>query len=78
MNDERATPADSLTRRRFLAGAGAILADGIVAGLDALYRARSRWPDAVESFIGLTVGIDALAEAFSYRAVKATLTLDDR
>jgi hypothetical protein len=26
-------------------------------------QARGRWPDAVESFIGLTVGIDAFAEA---------------
>ena len=35
MTDEHATPPDSLTRRRFLAGAGAILAGGIAAGIAA-------------------------------------------
>jgi threonine dehydrogenase-like Zn-dependent dehydrogenase len=34
-----------------------------------LMAARRRWPDAVESFVGLTVDPDA----FAYRGVKATL-----
>jgi hypothetical protein len=37
---------------------------------------RRRWPDAVESFIGLTVGVDAFADALAYRGVKATLAFD--
>ena len=44
--------------------------------MHALDRAHARWPDALSSFIGLTVGIDAFAEAFAYRGVEATLTFD--
>jgi threonine dehydrogenase-like Zn-dependent dehydrogenase len=38
-----------------------------------LAEARRRWPDAVDAFIGLSVGVDAFAEAFAHRGVKATL-----
>jgi len=46
--------------------------DWITATRD-LMAARRRWPDAVESFVGLTVDPDAFAEAFAYQGVKATL-----
>lgn len=43
-----------------------------VADLD---RARERWPEALEQFVGLRVPLDRFAEAFDYRGVKATLVL---
>ncbi len=46
-----------------------------VAHLDA---ARTRWPDALEAFVGLRVPVDAYAHAFGYRGVKATLELEAR
>ena len=44
-----------------------------MAHLDA---ARARWPDALEAFVGLRVALDAYADAFGYRGVKATLELE--
>ena len=41
----------------------------------ALDRARERWPEALETFVGLRVPLDRFAEAFAYRGVKATLVL---
>ncbi len=38
--------------------------------------ARARWPEALEAFVGLRVGLDAYADAFGYRGVKATLELE--
>ena len=38
--------------------------------------ARARWPEALEAFVGLRVGLDAYAAAFGYRGVKATLDLE--
>lgn len=43
-----------------------------VADLD---RARERWPEALEQFVGLRVPLDRFAEAFDHRGVKATLVL---
>jgi threonine dehydrogenase-like Zn-dependent dehydrogenase len=44
-----------------------------VADLD---RARARWPEPLEAFVGLRVPLAAFAEAFAFRGVKATLLLD--
>jgi threonine dehydrogenase-like Zn-dependent dehydrogenase len=44
-----------------------------VGHLDAAHR---RWPEALEAFVGLRVGLDAYADAFAFRGVKATLRLD--
>jgi threonine dehydrogenase-like Zn-dependent dehydrogenase len=46
------------------------------AGVDALDRARGRWPGALESLVGLRVPLDRFAEAFDYSPGKATLVLD--
>ncbi len=46
-----------------------------LAGVWALDRAYARWPDALESFVGLRVPLDRFAEAFDYRGGKATLVL---
>jgi threonine dehydrogenase-like Zn-dependent dehydrogenase len=48
-----------------------------LAGVEALDRARERWPDALETFVGLRVPLDRFADAFAYRGGKATLLLDD-
>ena len=45
--------------------------------LEALDRARQRWPDVLPEFIGLSVGVDEFAKAFEYRGVKAVLTFED-
>ena len=46
-----------------------------LAGVEALDRARERWPGALETFVGLRVPLDRFAEAFAYRGGKATLVL---
>jgi threonine dehydrogenase-like Zn-dependent dehydrogenase len=45
--------------------------------IDALDRARRRWPDVLPEFVGLTVSLDNFAEAFEYRGVKAVMTFGD-
>ena len=47
------------------------------AAVDALARARERWPDALERFVSLRVPLDRFEEAFSHAGIKATLVLDD-
>jgi glucose 1-dehydrogenase len=46
-----------------------------LAGVDALDRARRRWPDALDAFVRLRVPLDRFAEAFDLREGKATLML---
>jgi glucose 1-dehydrogenase len=47
-----------------------------LAAVASLDQARERWPDELESFIGLRVPLDRFQEAFDYRGgVKATLVL---
>jgi threonine dehydrogenase-like Zn-dependent dehydrogenase len=48
-----------------------------LAAVASLDRARERWPDELEAFVGRRVPLDRFAEAFAYRGVKATLVLDD-
>ena len=45
------------------------------AAVEGLDRARARWPEALEAFVGLRVPLDGFEEAFAYRGVKATLLL---
>jgi glucose 1-dehydrogenase len=47
-----------------------------LAAVASLDQARERWPDELESFIGLRVPLDRFQEAFDYHGgVKATLVL---
>ena len=46
------------------------------AAVEHLDGARARWPEALEAFVGLRVPLDAFAEAFGFRGVKATLQLE--
>ena len=40
-------------------------------------RARERWPDELEQFVGLRVPLDRFEDAFAHRGGKATLVLSD-
>ena len=46
------------------------------AAVEELDRARARWPNELEAFVGLRVPLDRFEEAFAYRGVKATLQLE--
>ncbi len=46
-----------------------------VAGVEALERARTQWPGALEELIGLRVPLDRFREAFAFHGGKATLVL---
>jgi threonine dehydrogenase-like Zn-dependent dehydrogenase len=48
-----------------------------LAAVESLCRARERWPEALEAFVGRRVPLDRFAEAFAYRGVKATLVLEE-
>jgi threonine dehydrogenase-like Zn-dependent dehydrogenase len=48
-----------------------------LAAVAALDEARGRWPDALQSFIGLRVPLDRFQEAFDHRGSKATLVISD-
>ena len=47
-----------------------------LAAVEALDEANRRWPEALESFVGLRVPLDRFAEAFEHKGGKATLLLD--
>jgi threonine dehydrogenase-like Zn-dependent dehydrogenase len=49
-----------------------------LAGVEALARARTSWPGALEQLIALRVPLDRFEEAFAFRSGKATLVIDDR
>ena len=58
-------------------GIGAAVSRSLVAAVAALDEARTRWPDALESFIGLRVPLERFQEAFDHRGSKATLVLSE-
>ena len=67
---------DTILENRVLFGSvNAQRRDWLVA-VDALDRARGRWGDALEAFVGLRAPLDRFEEAFAYRGGKATLVLD--
>jgi glucose 1-dehydrogenase len=47
------------------------------AAVEHLDRARERWPEALEAFVGLRVPLDSFADAFGFGGVKATLRLEE-
>jgi glucose 1-dehydrogenase len=49
-----------------------------LAAVEALDRARERWPEALEAFVDLRVPLERFADAFGHRGVKATLVLGGR
>jgi hypothetical protein len=75
--DGRVLGVDAILGNRVLFGsvnANHVDWTAAVAHLD---RARERWPEALEAFVGLRVPLDAFADAFAFRGVKATLRLED-
>jgi threonine dehydrogenase-like Zn-dependent dehydrogenase len=75
--DGRVLGVDAILQNRALFGsvnANRVDWDAAVEHLDLAY---SRWPEALEQFVGLRVPLDGFAEAFDYRGVKATLRLED-
>jgi threonine dehydrogenase-like Zn-dependent dehydrogenase len=73
--DGRVIAQDAVVENRVLFGsvnAHRVDWQAAVADLD---RARERWPEALEAFVGLRVPLDRFEDAFAYRGVKATLLL---
>jgi threonine dehydrogenase-like Zn-dependent dehydrogenase len=68
---------DTILENRVLFGSVNAHRQDWLAAVDALDRARERWPDALEAFVGLRVPLDRFAEAFAYRGGKATLVLEE-
>jgi glucose 1-dehydrogenase len=73
----RTLGVDAVLENRALLGSVNAHRQDWLAAVDALDRARARWPDAVGSLVGLSVPLDRFAEAFAFRGVKATLMLSD-
>jgi threonine dehydrogenase-like Zn-dependent dehydrogenase len=66
---------DTILENRVLFGSVNAHRQDWVAAVEGLDSARRRWPDALESFVGLRVPLDRFAEAFAHRGGKATLVL---
>ncbi len=64
---------DAVLENRVLFGSVNAHRQDWLAAVDSLDRARERWPDALEAFVGRRVPLDRFAEAFAYHGVKATL-----
>jgi threonine dehydrogenase-like Zn-dependent dehydrogenase len=72
--DGRVLGVDFIVQNRALFGSVNANRVDWLAAVGNLGEAHRRWPDALESVVGLRVGVDAFAEAFAFRGVKATLT----
>ena len=68
---------DAVLENRVLFGSVNAHRQDWLAGVASLDRARERWPEQLEAFVGLRVPLDRFAEAFAYRGVKATLMVSD-
>lgn len=64
---------DTILQNRALLGSVNAHARDWEAAVENLDRARARWPDALEEFVGLRVPVDRFEDAFGFRGVKATL-----
>jgi threonine dehydrogenase-like Zn-dependent dehydrogenase len=68
---------DAILENRVLFGSVNAHRQDWLAAVASLDRARERWPEQLETFVGRRVPLDRFQEAFDYRGVKATLVLDD-
>ena len=75
--DGRVIGVDAILQNRAVFGSvNAARADWLAA-IDALDRAHSRWPEALEACVGLRVPLERFEEAFAFGGVKATLQLGE-
>jgi threonine dehydrogenase-like Zn-dependent dehydrogenase len=74
--DGRVLAVDAILQNRALFGSVNANRVDWSAAVEHLDRARALWPEALEEFVGLRVPLDAFADAFEYRGVKATLQLE--
>jgi threonine dehydrogenase-like Zn-dependent dehydrogenase len=73
----RVLGVDAILQNRALLGSVNANRVDWLAAVEALDRARERWPEALEQFVGLRVAVDDFEQAFAFEGVKATLTFDD-
>jgi hypothetical protein len=72
----RILAVDSIVQNRALFGSVNANRIDWRAAVGHLDEARARWPEALEAFVGLRAPLDAFADAFNHRGVKATLLLE--
>ena len=75
--DGRTLALDTILENRVLFGSVNAAREDWVAAVTDLDRARERWPDELEQFVGLRVPLDRFDDAFAHRGGKATLVLSD-
>ena len=75
--DSRVIGVDAILENRVVFGSVNANRMDWLAAVESLDRARERWPDVLQEFVGLRVPLDRFAEAFEHKGVKATLVLDD-
>ncbi len=73
--DGRVLGVDAVLENRALFGSVNANRVDWTAAVEHLDRARERWPDALEAFVGLRAPLDAFGDAFAHRGVKATLAV---
>ena len=76
--DGRVIGMDTVLENRVLFGSVNAQRQDWLAGVEALDRARRRWPGALESFVRVRVPLDRFREAFAEQRGKATLVVSDR
>jgi threonine dehydrogenase-like Zn-dependent dehydrogenase len=75
--DGRVIGLDAILENRVVFGSVNAHRTDWLSAVQALDRARERWPEPLEEFIGLRVPLDRFVEAFDHAGVKATLVLAD-
>ena len=75
--DGRVLGVDTILENRVLFGSVNAHRRDWLAAVDALERARRRWPDALAEFVDLRVPLDRFREAFGEHGGKATLVVAD-
>jgi glucose 1-dehydrogenase len=73
--DGRVLGVDVILENRVLFGSVNAHRQDWLAAVEALDRARERWPEALERFVAFRVPLDRFQEAFDHRGGKATLLL---
>ncbi len=75
--DGRVLAVDAILQNRALFGSVNANRVDWTAAVGHLDRARARFPEVLEAFVGLRVPLDAFGDAFAHRGVKATLTVGE-